>query len=86
MEDDGRHGRQLSFPQFAREFEGYLGMIHPQLTAKLEGESQGRLPASEVSKCKPKVDEVLPVGWWPISGNDGYLKWLEEQCQVPEDA
>jgi hypothetical protein len=36
MEDEGR---QLSFPQFETDasiFEDYVGMIHPQLTARLE--------------------------------------------------
>eukprot|EP00434_Breviolum_minutum_P024086 symbB.v1.2.021260.t1/scaffold1824.1/size125051/11 len=43
--------------------------------------SQHSLTVKTVHSCKTMVEELLPkVHWSPINGNDGYLKWLEEQC------
>lgn len=38
--------------------------------------------AAQVLKCKALVDASsnAAVAWAAIGGNEGYLKWLEDEC------
>ncbi|CAE7161394.1 unnamed protein product [Symbiodinium pilosum] len=44
--------------------------------------SETSLAVKTVARCKPLVEAQAgqAVQWSSISGNEGYLKWLEEEC------
>jgi len=56
-------------------------LVERRVVACAQATPQGGLAVKTVLPCKAKVEEVAPsVKWSPIGGNEGYLKWLEEEC------
>eukprot|EP00933_Yihiella_yeosuensis_P042935 TRINITY_DN37617_c0_g1_i2.p1 TRINITY_DN37617_c0_g1~~TRINITY_DN37617_c0_g1_i2.p1 ORF type:complete len:280 (-),score=60.27 TRINITY_DN37617_c0_g1_i2:78-917(-) len=58
-------------------------LVERRVVACAQAAPDGSLAVKTVSKCKSMVQESSSCGdvtWSPIGGNDGYLKWLEDEC------
>merc|ERR1712150_24428 len=57
-------------------------LVEQRVVACAQATPTGGLAVKTVAACKGRVEETSgqAVTWFPISGNEGYLKWLDEEC------
>mmetsp|Transcript_93610 Transcript_93610/g.260621 ORF Transcript_93610/g.260621 Transcript_93610/m.260621 type:complete len:176 (+) Transcript_93610:186-713(+) len=59
------------------------GLVEKRVVACAQATAQGGLAVKTVAACKDKVEALAGTGavaWSAIGGNEGYLKWLEDEC------
>lgn len=58
-------------------------LVEKRVVACAQATVAGTLSVKTVAPCKSAVEQSagqVSVEWIPINGNEGYLKWVEEEC------
>ena len=60
--------------------------MEQRLVACAQASADGLLAVKTLKRCKALVEKMAEatatsVSWRAIGGNEGYLKWLEEECK-----
>eukprot|EP00931_Biecheleriopsis_adriatica_P049022 TRINITY_DN28349_c0_g1_i2.p1 TRINITY_DN28349_c0_g1~~TRINITY_DN28349_c0_g1_i2.p1 ORF type:complete len:223 (+),score=45.18 TRINITY_DN28349_c0_g1_i2:84-752(+) len=57
-------------------------LVERRIVACAQAAPSGMLAVKTVARCKALVEESAgtAISWSPIGGNEGYLKWLEDEC------